>query len=624
MIRLKKYRDWSLKKKLLIFSALFILGSIYLVAFISYYKYTRDFEAQAGGRVQQIIEQVSFNIDSYLDDLYRLSLSVYLNDGIMEAIEETYDSSSLAQLEKRRLIENYLEEMLIYPRGDINRVFVITDEIYSSGRLQVSVDDTKLVKQYGWYKQAMATRDTIFVPAHMQQMVNQGPKVFSIVRQLRSTRNSDRILGVIKVDANYSGIENISRKVDMGKDGGLFIVDNRNNVIYQSTPRLDAVRFVKEIRRSGKSSTKVTYDGTPYLLNTTLLPRSNWSILAVNSLPELNAGARETRNFGLWIALLSAAFAFILLLWFLNKFLKPLLTVVRLMREVERGDLTVRFPDKRGDEVGYLGSSFNSLVSRISKMLEENTQLVKQVYETELLQKEAQVLALHNQIKPHFIFNTLNMISMQMQIGNQPKAIDHIHKLSSILRSMSFWDKDITLQREIELLNAYLSIQSSRYDGRLEYDIRIDPSLMSYPVPALLFQPIVENAVIHGCETKREKTTLRIYSELSGSRLRFVIRDTGIGMDPAALERLRRRLDGGPDEGPPPGPPVSDGSVGSGGSGGSGGRRKGHGIGLVNVNKRIRMKYGADYGLSVDSKLHHGTTVTIDLPVPSQEESGHV
>lgn len=607
MIRWKKYKDWRLKHKLLLYSSIFLLCSLFLVTSISYMKYTRDFAAQSSDRVQQIIEQVSFNIDSYLDDLYRLSLAPYMNDTVMNALQDTNDGSPLAKLEKRRVIEDYLDQMMIYPRKDINRVFVITDGIYSAGRIQMSVNDTNLYKQFEWYKQALSSEDTVFVPVHMQQLVNnQGPKVFSIVKQLRSTRNSKDLLGVIKVDANYTGIENISNKVNMGNQGGLFIIDHKENIIYESTRELDALFFYKHIQVSGSKMMEVRFRGTRYLINATLIPRSNWTILAVNSLTELNANATETRNFGFGIAIGSALLALIVLYYFLNKFLKPLLTVVRLMREVERGDLSVRFPDHRGDEIGYLGSSFNRLVSRISTMLKENTELVGQVYETQLLQKEAQVLALQNQIKPHFLFNTLNMIALEMEVGKKDQAIDHIHKLSGILRSMTQSDKDITLQREIEWLDAYLTIQSSRYDGRLEYEVSIDPALNSALVPALLFQPVVENAVIHGCEAKRTKTAIRIYSEVKNDTMLFRIEDTGMGMDRDTLSRLQSSISD-----------MANGHREPAASLGYG--RKGTGIGLSNVNKRIKLKYGPLYGLTVDSTLGAGTTVTITIPNPAKE-----
>jgi two-component system sensor histidine kinase YesM len=434
---------------------------------------------------------------------------------------------------------------------------------------------------------------------------NQGPKVFSIVKQLRSTHNTERILGAIKVDANYKGIEVICSKVNMGPGGGLFIMDEKRNMIYISTQHLHAEKFFDIIRKSGKNTVAIEDNDTPYLLNATVLPRSNWTILAVSSVTELNRKATETKHFGIWIALACSALAFIVLYWFIGKFLTPFLTIIKLMKEVEKDNLSVRFPDRRSDEIGYLGASFNGLVSKISEMLEENTKLVKQVYETQLLQKEAQVQALYNQIRPHFIFNTLNMISLQMQTGKQDKAIDHIHKLSSMLRSMTMWDKDITLQREIELLQAYLSIQSSRYEGRLDYTIQVDPALYSIPIPALLFQPIVENAVIHGCEAQREKTTIRVYSETGDNEITFIIQDTGKGMDQETLALLRRKLEHLElDDG------VSGNQV-----------RNGLGIGLINVNKRMKLKYGPEYGITVDSTLNEGTTIKIILPRDGFERS---
>lgn len=273
------------------------------------------------------------------------------------------------------------------------------------------------------------------------------------------------------------------------------------------------------------------------------------------------------------------------------------------MREVEQGNLQVSFPTHRNDEMGYLGTSFNGLVTRVNEMLQENTQLVKQVYETDLLQKEAQVQALHNQIRPHFLFNTLNMISMQMQTGKQDKAIDHLHKLSSMLRSMTRMDKDIPLEKELDLLKAYLSIQSSRYEGRLEYGLKIDPDLYGMPIPALLFQPVVENAVIHGCEAKREKTSILISGEKTArGEVLFTIRDSGQGMSPETLQKLRGKLEQVHSEHPSAGDPDADGI------------RAGTGIGLLNVNKRIKLKYGSGYGIKVDSMQGQGTAVYVLYP----------
>lgn len=604
MYKWKRYRYWSIKKKLLFFSVLFILSSVYLNSILSYSKYTMDLEKQSSDQVQQIIAQVSYNLDTYLDDLFRLTLSPYMNDGVMQTLEDDTQSSPLAQLKKRRYIDSYLEEMMIYPRKDINRVFILTDEIYTVGRMPIGVDYDSRFHEFDWYKKAMTTQDSIFVPTHTQQMVkNEGPKVFSIVKQLRSTRDTRYILGAIKVDANYNGIADICSKVDMGPSGGLLIIDENHNVIYSSTGRLNAEFFFDKVKAGGKQTVTIKEDGASFQLNSTVLPRSNWTIIAVSSLKVLNQKAAETRNFGYLIALVCSLLAFILMYFFARRFLSPLLNIVKLMREFEQGNLSVSFPAHRNDEMGYLGTSFNGLVSRVNEMLDENTQLVKQVYETELLQKEAQVQALYNQIRPHFLFNTLNMISMQMQTGKQDKAIDHLHKLSSMLRSMTLMDKDIPLQREMELLKAYLSIQSSRYEGRLKFELNIDPALQSMSIPALLIQPIVENAVIHGCEAKRGKTSILIAAENTPrNEVLVTIRDSGQGMNTENLQKLRDKLEQNDWENPLS---KEQGSVSI---------LAGTGIGLINVNKRIKLKYGPGFGIKVDSIQEQGTTVYIHLP----------
>ncbi|KIL39440.1 hypothetical protein SD70_19885 [Gordoniibacillus kamchatkensis] len=594
----RKYLRWNMKAKLLVLSALFTVSSVVLVSLLSYMRYTQDFERQSAEKVQQIIEQASLNIDTYLQDLFRLSLAPYRNNSLMQALEDGETGSEIDQLDKRRLVEGFLDEMMIYPRQDIIQVFILTDEIYTSGRNPRSVDPKADFRSLDWYRKALQSQDPFFVPTHRQDLVARSdvPQVFSIVRQLRSTRNTEKVLGVIKVDANYKGVEAICAKVNMGKDGGLFIIDKNKNLIYSSVAALRPADIFEQIARQPSPGAPFCMEGGNYLINSVYLPAADWTIVAVNSVKELNRSAAQTRNFALYSAIVCSLVAIGMLSLLTGTFLRPLLNIVKLMHKVEKGHLDVRFDERRKDEIGYLGTSFNALVSQISDMLEENTQLVKEVYETKLLQKEAQINALHNQIRPHFIFNTLNMISLLMQTGDQHKAVDHINKLSSLLRNMFSWDKSIPLQREAELLDAYLSIQSSRFQGRLAYAIDIPAHLNAAMIPALLIQPVVENAVIHGCENKREKTDIRITCGTSEERLTIVVEDSGKGMDEETLSRLRQKLSE---------PGAQQGRQSPGG---------GAGIGLVNVNQRIKWNYGPEYGLEVDSSPDTGTRVAIHLP----------
>ncbi|HEX7057136.1 MAG TPA: sensor histidine kinase [Bacilli bacterium] len=606
-MKLKRYRDWHIKTKLLLITALIISSLLFLESILSYTQYTRNFEAESSDHVQQIIEQASLNIDNYLDDLIRLAKSPYRNDAVMRALEEEKLPSEAEQLEQRWTIENFLDEMMILPRNDILQVNIFTNEIYSISRISTFDYTQTEYKETDWYRKALSSRDPVFIPARLQRVGTGGKlPIFSLALQLRSTRNTERILGVIKVDANYRGIEEILNKIDMGKEGGLLLTDDRNSTIYSSLKGTQIEPFLAAAGASISNGGQTTIAGKGYLLNSVSIPRVGWKLVAVNSLDELNQKSRLTRNITLVIALVCSLFAILVLSIFIRNFLKPLFAIVRLMKEINHGNLSVRFTERRSDEIGYLGSSFNGLVIKVSDMLERNTSLIKEVYEARLLQQEAQFKALHNQIRPHFIFNTLNMISLLMQSGKQEQAIDHIHKLSSILRSITTWDREVTLRQEIGLLTNYISIQSSRYEGRLACLIDIDEQWYDMPIPPLLFQPIVENAVIHGCEAKREKTTIRIASLVDHNDLMFQISDDGGGMNAETLRNLRQKI----------AEPLDSPAGIANGSADLQKRFSGMGVGLINVHQRIRLRYGERYGLKIESEPGAGTTVTIRLPLP--------
>lgn len=606
--QLFQYKRWSIRLKLLSISALFILCSVFLVTFFSYLQYTKWFEREASGKIQQIVDQAALNIDTYLDDLFRLSLYPYRNDLLMNALDEDEQQiSELRRLEKTWMIEDFLDEIMIFPRDDILRVFVITEQsIYTSARVQTTIDQSPPLTAYDWYNQALRTQDSIFVPAHLEQMVK-NPKymVFSIVKQLRSIKDTDKTLGVIKVDANYKGIEAIGNRIHMGEQGGLFIIDSQQNVIYSTTSTKDAGKFrpiIQEFTQSNQASgSTVEVNHQDYLINSTHIDRANWTIIAVNSLQELNKQATHTRNIAFIAAILCSLLAIGIFSFYIKRFLTPLLKMVRLMRDIHLGNLSVTFPDNRPDEIGYLGSSFNEMVRKIKLMLSENTKLVEEMYEVKLAQQEAQMGALFNQIKPHFIYNTLNMISLLMQSGKEEQAINYINKLSYIMRSITHWQKEVTLKHEIELLQSYLSIQSGRFEDRLAYQIDIDSELESYCVPAFILQPVVENAVIHGCELKKTTTTIRIFSVIQANSFNLVVQDDGKGMDEHTLKMLQHKLQQQTEQDEIP---FSS---------------KGHGIGLTNVNKRIKLKYGNAYGLTVESRIDKGTVVRIMLPTQSLE-----
>ena len=582
----------SIKFRLLSIMILMLSGSILLVSSLSYSQYTQDFHRQSVQNILQITEQVSYNISTYLDEIFRLAQAPYYNDALMDLLSSPGPDTELGRLEKRREIEEYLNEMMITPRQDIISAFLIADEIYHGGRYSVSTDDSVSPSEYGWYQEALSSNRAVFVPAHTEQLIkNPKFKVFSFAKRLNKISNPSVSVGVIKVDANYNGIENVMKKVDLGPGGSIFIIDRNENIVFQSDPSPDPLHFYRISQTASDHALTVTLDDREWLLTFSDVSPADWTVLTVNAISDLNRNALKTRNFTFLIAFVCAAFASIILLLYCNSFLNPLMRIISLMKEVRQGNMQVSFPETREDEIGELGSTFNQMLGKINRM-------VREVYEAKLLQNEAQMNAFYSQIRPHFLFNTLNMISMMIQTSKYEMAVDNIDRLSDLLRQMAHLNQEITVKQELSLLEDYLSIQANRYRDRLFYTFAVDPSLYAYKIPALIFQPIVENTILHGCEKKKGATHILIESTAEKEFLLFRIQDDAGGISPAKLLEIQKMLDDSA-----PGLFSQE----------SGNGRKSS-IGLVNVQQRIRIKYGSSFGLSIISSPGKGTSVMIKLP----------
>jgi len=602
----KWYRDWSIKQKLLIIMTLLILLSVTLVSFLSYKRYSDYFTDQTKQQTQQIIEQIGINVDTYLNELFRLSLSPYYNNSIMAELESR-PKNEMEKLDKQRKIESFLGSVMILPREDILRVYILTDsDVYSNVKTPYDMADYFTYPQTDWYQQAISTQAQIFIPVHLEKVFgNTKTQIFSVVQGLRSKENSTTALGVIKVDANYEGIRTICDKVELQKDSALFILDNDQNVIYQNSSfngdELGKSIYNYALSTDGSSFTEI--NGSRYVVNVSTLKTTSWKIVAVHSYVQLNRYFLQTRNVAFLLALLCSALAVVVLLFFARSFLNPLFHIVKRMKQVQNGDLDVQVQVKNHDEIGYLTDSFNTMVSRIKAMMFKNTQLVKEVYETRYLQKESQYNVLCSQIKPHFLYNTLNTISLLIKCGDQNQAILDIEKLSFFLRGIMNSDKEIPLSAEVKIVDSYLGLQKSRYGNKLSYRIDVPECFLSYQIPALTLQPIVENAVVHGCENKRGKSFIKLYCTTENDCLLIHVEDNGKGIDDTQLEELNRSFR---DE------TLAVRNV-------EAEDIFSESIGLANVNSRLQLKFGMDYGIFIVSKIDVGTFITLRLPLHPKE-----
>ncbi len=595
---MKCFKQIGFRIQLIIMICLFSILMVLAVSFLNYHWYSKELTRQTISQTQQIIEQTGSNINVYLDELNRLTLTPYYNDTLLTALENKA-SSPEKQLEDKRVIEEFLSSAMILPRDEILRVYIMnTEDIYSYTRTPYEMSDYTSYLQSSWYQEALSTTKPIYIPPHFEKAFgDKETPIFSIVRQIRGIQDNKKILGVIKVDADYSGIKKICDRVKLKNHGILLILNDDNQVIYH-TKNLQNTNMINTlIQNSYFDNTLIRDDfGNRYIFNEYSISSSGLKIIALNSYEELLAPVKKNLEKTILLAFFCAILIISFFTVFIKRFLNPLSEIIQLMKMVEIGNLTIQATVEREDEIGYLALSFNKMVQNLQKFVQKNTQLVREIYETQYLYKESQYNALCSQIKPHFLYNTLNTISLLIKCNENNQAVHVIEALSQYLGGIMNVNNEISLKEELNICQSYLSIMQMRYEDRLTYKIEIEECLYLKKIPSLSIQPLVENSIKYGCEPKRGKTQIKINCFSTDGGYKIIVSDNGIGMEADVLKKVRQRLK---EENLDIGLETTQ-LIGN--------------IGLINIARRLSLKFNKKATLELDSSSGNGTIVTLFLP----------
>lgn len=280
----------------------------------------------------------------------------------------------------------------------------------------------------------------------------------------------------------------------------------------------------------------------------------------------------------------------VLIVMIVTDITRPIKKLSKVTEQVAKGDFSARARAESEDEVAILADSVNSM----TESLEE---LVSKIKEDERKMRKADLRLLQEQINPHFLYNTLDTIVWLIEGNDSDKAVNMVMSLSEFFRLVLSKGKEyITIQEEELHIKSYLEIQQVRYSDILEYEIRISPELYKYQILKLTLQPLVENSLYHGIKYKRAKGNILVTGRICGDEVYFTVEDNGVGMEEEELRKLQEEIK----------KPCKDTEKG---------------FGLANVNERIRMNFGTEYGMKIDSVRGEGTRVEIVIPaIPYTEE----
>lgn len=276
----------------------------------------------------------------------------------------------------------------------------------------------------------------------------------------------------------------------------------------------------------------------------------------------------------------------ILIFILITLILKKLRQVILSMRAVENGNFDISIDIKGDDEIDELAQHFLNMVEKLKILIGE-------MVRREVAQKDAQIKALQSQINAHFIYNVLENIKMMAEYSENYDVSDAITKLGKMMRyNMSWKRKFVTLKEEIENIQNYISLMNIRYDNEIKLLVNVDNEILNIEVPKLILQPIVENAINYGIEPKGEGGSIFIDGSIIGNYIVISIIDDGLGIEEEKLVAIQTALENDTETE----------------------CYHGQGIALKNVNERIKLAYGKEFGIKIDSKFGEFTKVTITLP----------
>ena len=340
---------------------------------------------------------------------------------------------------------------------------------------------------------------------------------------------------------------------------------------------------------------EIDFNGHPAIVGILPIKDLNATLIRIRSMEENYASINQIKSY----YVMGLILAFILLIIMVNTMVKLMLrqfyNVLGIIEKIQDGDLEARVNNKGTDEMGVLGMQIDKMLDTIERLLQENIN-------RELLMKNSEIKALQNQINAHFIYNVLESIKMMAEIDEKYEISDAVTSLGKLLRyGMRWTTKNVTVGEEIDYIRHYLELANLRFDYDVHLSLNIPDWAFKQQIPKISIQPIVENAIYHGIEDMAEDASIYIKVNQDGRDMVIEITDSGVGMTTEDLENIQKKITGELEAG-----------------GGTG-----NGIGLKNVQDRIQITFGEQYGIQILSKEACFTKVSVRLPITNWEVLKH-
>ncbi|MCR4739392.1 MAG: sensor histidine kinase [Lachnospiraceae bacterium] len=530
---------------------------------------------------EQLISQTSLNLEAYLRNMRMVSDTAYYT-----VLKET-DLSSGSPEDKLNLLYESNKDKLI-------SIACFTRD----GELVCAVPSATLKKaldvtDQSWFKGPFAEMENFhFSLPHVQNLfVNTDSYryywVVSLSRAVELTRNGRTGLGVLVIDMNYSGIEQIFDRVnEERKSGYIYLTDKEGKIIYHPRQNLINSELLLENNLANASykdgSHLETFNGKKNIVTVGTISYTGWKLICVQPVTTASMSQRQTRYFAVCIVI-TGILTMMLLSRLMARYISmPLLRLTDSVRVEADGTLNPDIYIGGNRDVEYLGTTLKNVVEELRAATDAD---VKEQEE----KRRSELDALQSQINPHFLYNTLDSIVWMIEGEKYDDAVFMVTSLATLFRiSLSRGRTMIRIEDEIKHAENYMNIQNVRYKDKFSVSFDIDKDILDGIIVKLVLQPILENAIYYGMEAMDGDGEITVRGYKKDGDVYISVKDNGLGMTEDTVKNVLLDNDHVP--------------------------RHGSGVGLINVHNRIKLRFGKEYGLIIESVPDFGTTVTIHIP----------
>ncbi|MFE6078411.1 sensor histidine kinase [Paenibacillus sp. NPDC057886] len=605
-----RLRNMPLRYQLMLLFLLFAIVPSVGLGLLVNWTVERIVERQVEGHTMQLIGKVNEALDSKMENLQNMTYLIAFDPDIVAFMKgktasdnDTGTGTTTSDKEPNVTEQDQLYGIkqtlqgftTLYPEiagivlangsGDY-----ISNEMYPRARQSLTRED--------WYKRASANPGIFTVlgqprerniTTHVRYKDNE---IVSVARSI-TDEASGRVLGVIMIDLKLRSVSQAARNVTLGKSGYVMVTDAEGRSVYMPEHPL-VEQIPADWFKSGDSGTfNAEADGKELLFLYQSSTFTGWRTVGVFPARESITEVRQIQFYVVSFVFVVCLFGLSTSLWFSRSIAQPIFRLMSYMRRAETGNLMSGRWSDRADEIGMLGRSFNRMLAQIRQLISLNELKERQ-------KREAEMRSLQEHIKPHFLYNTLDTIHWMARKEGANDVSEMVGALSRLFRiGLSKGNDFLTLHAELEHITSYLQIQQTRYRDRLQYELIVPDDIRELFVLKLLLQPLVENAIYHGIKGRRGPGKIRVEAKTEQGKLLLLIQDDGAGMSGERLAEMEQLL-ASPMES------LETASLPG---------KAGKSYGMLNVQARLRLTFGEEYGIVLDSKEGNGTCVTIVHPL---------